>query len=61
MLYAIWYASPSPDMTGKIFGIAGVVLGLVSLIAVVWIKLVMRKELFRPEPLERVAGEPADR
>ncbi|MNQ49501.1 Serine/threonine exchanger SteT [compost metagenome] len=54
MLYAIWYASPSPDMTGKIFGIAGVVLGLVSLIAVVWIKLVMRKDLFRPEPLEHI-------
>ncbi|MDH4568667.1 APC family permease [Pseudomonas sp. BN414] len=52
MLYAIWYASPSPDMTGKIFGIAGVVLGLVSLIAVVWIKVVMRKDLFRPEALE---------
>lgn len=54
MLYAIWYASPSPDMTGKIFGIAGVVLGLVSLIAVVWIKVVMRKDLFRPEPLEQI-------
>ncbi|MDH4871108.1 APC family permease [Pseudomonas sp. CR3202] len=52
MLYAIWYASPSPDMTGKIFGIAGVVLGLVSVIAVVWIKVVMRKDLFRPEALE---------
>ncbi|MBD2837529.1 APC family permease [Pseudomonas sp. JM0905a] len=52
MLYAIWYASPSPDMTGKIFGIAGVVLGLVSLIALVWIKVVMRKDLFRPEALE---------
>lgn len=51
MLYAIAYASPSPDMTGKIFGIAGVVLGLVSLIAVAWIKWVMGKPLFRPEPL----------
>jgi amino acid transporter len=54
MLYAIWYASPSPDMTAQIFGSAGIVLGLVSLIAVVWIKLVMRKDLFRPEPLEQV-------
>lgn len=61
MLYAIWYASPSPDMTGKIFGIAGVVLALVSLIAVVWIKVVMKKPLFQPEPLEVVAGEAADR
>src|SRR5690606_11103543 len=54
MLYAIWYASPSPDMTGKIFGIAGVVLGLVSVITVVWIKVVMRKDLFRPESLENI-------
>ncbi len=61
MLYAIWYASPSPEMTGKIFGIAGVVLGLVSLIALVWIKVVMRKDLFRPEPLQQVAGDAADR
>ena len=52
MLYAIWYASPSPDMTGKIFGIAGVVLGLVSVIALVWIKVVRRTDLFRPEALE---------
>ncbi len=61
MFYAIWYASPSPDMTGKIFGIAGVVLALVSLVAVVWIKVVMKKPLFQPEPLEQVTGEPADR
>lgn len=53
MLYAIWYASPAPEMTGKIFGIAGLVLGLVSLIAILWIKLVMRKPLFVPEPLEK--------
>ncbi|WP_375739686.1 APC family permease [Pseudomonas boanensis] len=54
MLYAIWYASPSPDMTAKIFGCAGVVLAVVSLIAAVWIKLVMKKPLFTPEPIERI-------
>jgi len=43
-------------MTARIFGSAGVVLGVISLIAVVWIKLVMRKPLFVPEPL--LPGEP---
>ncbi len=55
MVYAIIYASPSPDLTAKIFTNAGVVLGLVSIVAVLWIKLVMRKPLFRPEPLDEVA------
>lgn len=54
MLVSIYYASPTPEMTEMIFTSAGVVLGLVSLIAVVWIKLVMRKPLFTPEPLENV-------
>ncbi|HBX56298.1 APC family permease [Pseudomonas sp. UBA2684] len=53
MLYAVWHASPSPELTVQIFTSAGVVLGLVSLIAVLWIKLVMRKPLFTPEPIER--------
>lgn len=54
MLISIYYASPTPEMTEAIFSSAGVVLGLVSIIAVVWIKLVMRKPLFTPEPLENV-------
>ncbi|SNT05302.1 amino acid/polyamine/organocation transporter, APC superfamily [Pseudomonas japonica] len=57
MLFAIWHASPAPEMTAKIFGTAGVVLGVISLIAVLWVKLVMKKPLFRPEPL--VVGEAA--
>lgn len=51
MLYAIWNASPSPEMNLKIYGTAGLVLAVVSLIAIVWIKAVMKKPLFRPEPL----------
>ncbi|MBY6028497.1 APC family permease [Halomonas sp. DP8Y7-1] len=54
MVYAIVYASPSPDMTQQIFTSAGVVLGLVSLVALVWIKAVMKKPLFTLEPLDRV-------
>ncbi|MBO3276038.1 APC family permease [Pseudomonas schmalbachii] len=58
MIYAVVHVSPTPEMTGRIFASAGVVLGVVSLVAVVWIKLVMRKPLFVPEPLE-TAGETA--
>ncbi|ALM51947.1 APC family permease [Halomonas huangheensis] len=56
MVYAIVYASPAPELTHKIFLNAGVVLGLVSVVAVVWIKLVMRKPLFRPEPLNEITN-----
>ncbi|MBB1520370.1 APC family permease [Aquipseudomonas guryensis] len=54
MLVSIYYASPTPEMAASIFTSAGVVLGLVSLIAVVWIKLVMRKPLFTPVSLDEV-------
>lgn len=53
MIYAVVHVSPTPEMTGRIFASAGVVLGVVSLVAVVWIKGVMRKPLFVPEPLGR--------
>jgi amino acid transporter len=53
MIYAIYYASPAPELSGQIFGAAGMVLGLVSVIAVAWIKLVMKKPLFQPEPIEK--------
>ncbi|OBX38112.1 hypothetical protein A8U91_02498 [Halomonas elongata] len=55
MLYAIVYASPAPELTAEIFTNAGVVLGLVSVVAVAWIKLVMKKPLFKPEPLNEIA------
>jgi amino acid transporter len=53
MLYAMWNASPSPEMTAEIFGYAGGVLALVAVIAALWIVFVMRKPLFTPEPLEQ--------
>ncbi|MNJ31675.1 Aromatic amino acid transport protein AroP [compost metagenome] len=52
MLFAIWHVSPSPEMTFSIFAYAGLVLLVVSIIAVLWIKCVMGKPLFKPEPLE---------
>lgn len=54
MLVSIYYVSPTPEMTASIFYSAGAVLGLVSVIAVLWIKLVMRKPLFTPEPIDKV-------
>ncbi|WP_332821683.1 APC family permease, partial [Pseudomonas sp.] len=54
MLVSIYYVSPTPEMTASIYYSAGAVLGLVSLIAVLWIKLVMGKPLFTPEPLDKV-------
>lgn len=57
MLYAIGNISPSAEQAMQIYLVAGVVLGLVSLIAVLWIKFVMRKPLFKPEPLEQVMSQ----
>ncbi|MNF42849.1 Aromatic amino acid transport protein AroP [compost metagenome] len=60
MLFAIWHVSPAPEMTASIFSYAGLVLVIVSVIAVVWIKCVMKKPLFTPEPLASVLGTAAD-
>jgi len=55
MLYAIWYASPSPDMTVQVFTIAGGTLLVGCVIAALWVKLVMKKGLFEPEPIDHLA------
>ncbi|MCM5705064.1 APC family permease [Larsenimonas salina] len=49
MAYVAANASPSPDMTGLIYTLLGVVLGIVSLIAIVWVKFKMKKGLFEPD------------
>lgn len=59
MVYAIVYASPAPELTTWIFTSAGAVLGIVSLVAIVWIKLVMKKPLFHPEPLDELVPDAA--
>ena len=53
MIYAVIYASPAPELSNQIFGAAGVVLGIVSVIGVFWVKVVMKKNLFEPEPIEK--------
>ena len=57
MLYAIWWASPAPELTAKVFTIAGVVLAAGCVIAAAWVKLVMKKGLFEPEPAEHFAAD----
>jgi len=49
---AIYYISPSDDVTLQIVLSAGGVLGLISVIGIIWVKCVMRKPLFKPEPIE---------
>ncbi|KMK10773.1 APC family permease [Pluralibacter gergoviae] len=54
MLYALWNISPSAEQSRRIYEVAGMVLGTVAIVAIVWIKCVMRKPLFKPEPLASV-------
>ena len=54
MLYAIWYASPSPEMTKQVFSIAGGVLIFGAIIAAIWVKVVMKKGLFEAESIDHL-------
>ncbi|WFF43530.1 APC family permease [Salinicola endophyticus] len=49
MAYVVFHASPSPEMTATIYTLLGVVLGIVSLIALVWVKFKMKKGLFEAD------------
>ena len=49
MAYVAANASPSPEMTTLIYTLLGVVLGIVSLIAIVWVKFKMNRGLFEPD------------
>ncbi|MGL4861480.1 MAG: APC family permease [Enterobacteriaceae bacterium] len=52
MIYAIVHVAPDAEQSLTIFMTAGAVLGLISLVAIIWIKFIMRKPLFKPEPIE---------
>lgn len=58
MLYGIWNASPTPEMSGEVFTVAGGVLAVIAIIGALWVRLVMRKPLFTPEPIEKVLNPP---
>ncbi len=57
MLYAIWWASPAPELTVRVFTIAGSVLLAGCIIAAIWVKFVMKKGLFEPEPAEHFSSD----
>jgi len=59
MAAAIYYISPSEDVTLRIFLSAGVFLGVVSVVGIIWVKFVMRKPLFTPEPIESLSTQPS--
>jgi len=50
--YALIHGSPTPEMAASVYGNAIGVLFLVSVCSFVWIKFVMKKDLFSPSPLD---------
>ncbi len=49
MLYVAMHNSPSPEMTVLVYKILGGILLLVSSIALLWVKLYMKRKLFEPD------------
>jgi len=49
MVYVIINNSPAPEMTQMIFTIAGSMLGVVAIIAALWVKFYMKRGLFEPD------------
>lgn len=49
MLYVALNNSPSPEMTAMVYKITGGILLLVSVIAVLWVKLYMKRKLFEAD------------
>ncbi|MDB6182194.1 APC family permease [Paracoccus fistulariae] len=57
MVYAIWHASPSPELTAKVFSIAGFTLVVGAVLAAIWVRFVMKKGLFEPESPQFIVTE----
>lgn len=54
MIFAIAYAAPTPELQVQIFSWAGIVIGIVTVISILWIKFGMKKQLFKPESIEEL-------
>lgn len=50
MVYVMLHSSPESAMTAQIVRYVGIVLGLISVAAGLWVKLVMKRPLFEPTP-----------
>ena len=57
MLYGIIYASPTPELAGDVFLIAGTALLIGGAIAAWWVNLVMKRGLFEPESIDTVLNQ----
>ena len=49
MLYVALNNSPAPEMTHMVYSITGGILLLLSIIAAVWVKFYMKRNLFEPD------------
>lgn len=49
MLYVALNNSPSPEMTKMVYSITGGILLVISIIAAVWVKYYMKRDLFEPD------------
>lgn len=54
MIFAIIYVAPTPELQTQIFNWAGIVIGIVMVVSILWIKFGIKKQLFKPEPLENL-------
>jgi amino acid transporter len=55
MGYAIWYNSPSPEISRQVYLNSALMFTLISVYAFFWVKYKMKKGLLETEPIEEVA------
>ncbi len=57
MIYAAMHNSPSPELTQKVYMTSGVVILIVVVMSIFWLKVIMKKELFKPKSFEQALEE----
>lgn len=57
MIYAAMHNSPSPELTQKVYMTSGVVILIVVVMSTFWLKVIMKKELFKPKSFEQALEE----
>ncbi len=57
MIYAAMHNSPSPELTQKVYMTSGVVILIVVVMSTFWLKVIMKKELFKPKSFEHALEE----
>jgi len=57
MIYAAMHNSPSPEFTRKVYITSGLVILFVVVMSILWLKVSMKKELFKPKSLEHALEE----